>query len=704
MKYYATTASNRIATRSSLWLSCLLLALLAINANAQSLYFDVNGTTAGYGTTANGSYSWDDANWATASGGTTATGNWVSNSFARFLDTNTYTVTVNGDEANAGLVHAPATGTAANQVLTINAAGSGSLAIVPSTTLTVGLPAQGYFCNSHGVLIINAPVTGSGGMNLGLFSGTGEIHLRGNNTYSGGTALSTSSYLIYFNNANSFGTGPICINGTTFAALLSEGGAPITLANNWTNIAVAGTNGVNFASSANTPVICTGSWVLQTNLNLRNNGNSTAPLTLSGPVSGSPTPALTLSANNSGTITLSGANTYTGKTLLGGNGTSGVTLSVGSFNSVSGGQPSSNLGTPTTVADGTIGIGSGALTSTLIYTGSGETTDRVIDLAGTTGGAKLQADGSGALDFTSDFTATGAGAKTLTLQGSNTDDNTVDGAIVDSSAATSVTKTGTGTWLLWGTSTYTGATTISNGTLKVNGSIAASSSVVVNNAGTLQGFGTVPAVTLNSGATIAPGNGVGTISSGNETWNGGAHYAWQINDAVGRPVPSFQGWDNISINGTLDIAATSGNKFNIDIQSLSGSTPGDAANFTNSGSWIIATASGGITGFDPAAFNINTNNLTNPTGGSVFVVGLSEDSQSLLLNLAMPAQNYTATGAGTGTFIGTPSTSYTIQYTDSLSPINWQTLTVVTTDPSGIGSYADPGPLPSQRYYRISTP
>jgi autotransporter-associated beta strand protein len=696
MKNYRSTASKLLATGC-----CTLLALLALNAKAQSLWFDVNGTTAGYGTAAGGSYSWDDPNWATASGGTTATGNWVSNSFARFLGTNSYTVTVNNTESNAGLAQAPATGTAANNILTINATANGSLDVVPSTSLTAGLPAQGFFASSLGVLYINAPITGSGAVSLSRFngSGTAEIHLRGTNTYTGGTALSSSSILVYFNNSSSFGTGPICINGTTFAPVLAEGGVPITLPNNWTNVAVAGTNGINFASSANTPVICTGSWVLQTNLNLRNNGNSTAPLTLSGPISGDPTPALTLSANNSGMITLSGANTYTGKTMLGGNGTSGVTLSVASLNSVTGGTPASNLGAPTTVADGTISIGSGALTSTLIYTGPGETTDRVIDLLGTTGGAVLQADGSGPLVFSSDFTASGAGAKTLTLQGANTGDNTISGAIVNSTGATSVTKTGAGTWVLAGTSSYTGATTISNGTLKVNGNIGTSSGVTVNNNGTLQGTGTVPALTLNSGGTIAPANGVGTIISADETWNGGAHYTWQINDAA---AAAGTGYDTIAINGALNITASSGSMFNIDIQSLSGSTPGNAANFGTTGTWTLATTTGGITGFDASAFNINTNNLSNSIGNGVLAVSLSADNKSLLLNLLTPIQHYTATGAGTGSFTGSPNTSYTIQYTDSLNPINWQTLTVVTTDNTGAGSYTDAGPLPSQRYYRIS--
>jgi autotransporter-associated beta strand protein len=64
---------------------------------------------------------------------------------------------------------------------------------------------------------------------------------------------------------------------------------------------------------------------------LRNNGNSTSPLTLSGVISG--TANVALSANNSGTIIFSGANTYTGTTTVG-VGTTPVTLKLGAANTI----------------------------------------------------------------------------------------------------------------------------------------------------------------------------------------------------------------------------------------------------------------------------------------------------------------------------------------------------------------------------------
>src|SRR6185295_9527821 len=107
-----------------------------------------------------------------------------------------------------------------------------------------------------------------------------------------------------------------------------------------------------------------------------------------------------------------------------------------------GGAASSNLGAPTTVANGMIALGATATSGTLKYTGTGETTDRVIDLAGTTGGGTLDQSGTGLLKFTSAMTASGAGSKTLTLQGSTAGTGEIAGAIVNNSVVntTAVTK------------------------------------------------------------------------------------------------------------------------------------------------------------------------------------------------------------------------------------------------------------------------
>ena len=79
---------------------------------------------------------------------------------------------------------------------------------------------------------------------------------------------------------------------------------------------------------------------------------------------------------------------------------------------------------------------------------------------------------SGIVKFTSDFQATGAGSKTLTLAGTNeSSGNVIAGAIVNNSAAntTALLKSGTGTWSLSGVNLYTGGTTVTQGVLQITG-------------------------------------------------------------------------------------------------------------------------------------------------------------------------------------------------------------------------------------------
>jgi autotransporter-associated beta strand protein len=63
----------------------------------------------------------------------------------------------------------------------------------------------------------------------------------------------------------------------------------------------------------------------------------------------------------------------------------------------------------------------------------------------------------------------GTGARTLTLQGNSTGDNELDLQLVNNgTSALSVTKTGTGIWILGGSfNTYSGTTTVSAGVLRL---------------------------------------------------------------------------------------------------------------------------------------------------------------------------------------------------------------------------------------------
>lgn len=146
----------------------------------------------------------------------------------------------------------------------------------------------------------------------------------------------------------------------------------------------------------------------------------------------------------------------------------GVTLNSGSLTVTSLGMTGQNsaLGT-----NGTIKVGSGTSSLSLIYTGSGETSDKNFDLTGTTGGVTIYSAGAGGLTLTGNITASGLGAKTLTLRSNGSglvNTNILSGKISDSSnGATSLAKNDANTWILAGANAYSGSTTIGNGTLQV---------------------------------------------------------------------------------------------------------------------------------------------------------------------------------------------------------------------------------------------
>ncbi|MFO0815768.1 MAG: autotransporter-associated beta strand repeat-containing protein [Gemmatales bacterium] len=249
----------------------------------------------------------------------------------------------------------------------------------------------------------SASVSGviSGGFSLEKTQ-TGTLTLSGNNTYTGGTSISAGT-LSVSSNSNlggiggglTFNGGTLQVTGTTFTS------TPRTIT--W------GTSGGGFdiASAANTFTV-------------------SQDLTSGG----------SLTKLGTGTLVLSGANTYTGGTFL-----NAGTLSVGS--------------------DGNLGTGTGGLTFN---------------------GGSLRATGT----FTTNRATTLNGNGSFEVTGSNT---LTHSAVI--SGAGGLTKAGTGTLVLSGANTYTGGTTLAG---------AAGSTVVLGNASALGA--STNSLTINAGNTL----------------------------------------------------------------------------------------------------------------------------------------------------------------------------------------------------------
>jgi autotransporter-associated beta strand protein len=221
----------------------------------------------------------------------------------------------------------------------------------------------------------------------------------------------------------------------------------------------------------------------------------------------------------SGFIVLNGLNTFTGPVTVAG-GTGNLV-----FNTIKNvGSGSSALGAPTTQANGIITLGNGNSSGNLIYTGTGDTTDRIINLFGYNTTDTIYADNtSGQLTFTSDLQSTGGNGQTKALRLYGTGTGEFFGAIGDSTSGTatptSLTKDGTGVWTLSGNNTYTGGTTLSVGTLILGNDNALGTGAFQWSANASGGNNSIlqasTAVTISNNMTLHGNGNIGTFSGSN---------------------------------------------------------------------------------------------------------------------------------------------------------------------------------------------
>jgi autotransporter-associated beta strand protein len=182
-----------------------------------------------------------------------------------------------------------------------------------------------------------------------------------------------------------------------------------------------------------------------------------------------------------GTIALLGQNDFTLNVIMNAAGTIAVT-NVGNQASTT-----SNLGAGTKVIfNSTYG---GA--SCVKYLGVGEETDRILEFR--KNGIFDQSGPSGHLKFTSGVNS--SGGLTMTLQGSTAGTGEIAGIIPNSTA---VAKSGSGTWFLSASNTYSGATTVNAGNLILCGTNGYARST--------------SGITLNGGSFVLLNTGISNLS------------------------------------------------------------------------------------------------------------------------------------------------------------------------------------------------
>jgi autotransporter-associated beta strand protein len=416
-------------------------------------------------------------------------------------------------------------------------------------------------------------ITGAGSV---INGGPSTLTLSGNNTYSGGTKLSTGSTLQLGVDAvfhtvgqpssgivsSAIGTGTLTFDGGKLQAQAGVSEREIA-------------NAVQITANGGT--IDSGEGFFRFTGNITDaSGSSGGKLIFE-----------SIAASGIREVVLSGNNTYSGISYI----DSGAVVA----NSTTALSPNSafqvNKGATLTLS---------SFSNTIASLADGVSGGGVVQNAGTST-ATLTI--SGAAGVTTSFSGVlqNGGGELLAIKEESITDEPAGGSVL------AIVKNGPSTQILAGINTYTGTTTINGGVLEVDGSIASSSMTTANANAVLTGVGTVGNTTVASGGTLLPGNGTpGSFLSvtGNLAFQSGALYLVQLSPATS----TFT-----KVSGTATLNGLAGASF----------APGSYV----SKQYTILTAAGGVGG---TFSGLQTLGL--PSG---FSASLSYDAKDAYLNLTL---------------------------------------------------------------------
>nr|QYK34507.1 fibronectin-binding autotransporter adhesin ShdA [Salmonella enterica subsp. enterica] len=364
-------------------------------------------------------------------------------------------------------------------------------------------------------------------------TGTGELTLSGDNSYSGGTTISDGTLIA--DHADSLGSGDIDNSGVL---KVGEGDLENTLSGSG-SLVKTGTGELTLSGdndySGGTTIA--GGTLIADHADSLGTGavaNSGVLQVGEGELENTLSGTGSLVKTGTGELTLSGDNSYSG----------GTTISDGTLIA----DHADSLGTGAIDNSGVLQVGEGELENTLsgsgslVKTGTGELTlsgDNSYSGGTTIIGGTLTADHADSL-------GTGAVANSGVLQvGEGELENTLSGS-------GSLVKTGTGELTLGGDNSYSGATTITDGTL-IAANVNALGSGNIDNSGTLMldanGAFELANVTTHSGATTALAAG-STLDAGQFTQEDGSTLSIDLGAATDDAVITA---DSVALGGTLNV-------------------------------------------------------------------------------------------------------------------------------------------------------
>ena len=609
-------------------------------------------------------------------------------------------VTVNAGTLTAGNVYALGTGSATvttNATLTLGTLAAtnsitvdgGALGITAGgtwgATVTLTAASNTIYANSP-YAVWNGKLTGAGGFTLTGVNTPGLQLANPGNDFAGNVTIASGAYLRLTTNEVMPDTAIVNVasNGNF---RLEGGGLTETVA----GLTGSGTVWVPTSSDNHTLRI----------------GAQNTSCTFDGTI-GSPGQHLTITTVKigNGTLTLTGSNTYTSATLVQG----GVLdLTTGSI--YNGGYRSARVTVQSNalLRLNNLGYGDGLSLGQLTYNTYEAADTPPSDIAPVPANAHLVIDG-GHIDICGGTQANGHGfivtsaggsisvtnpAATVTFNASSGPtqdiylwgalqlDGAGNGTILDKvvTGTGSVVKTGSGTWTLGNTNTFTGGLAVSNGSLHVNGSTGAGD-VLVATGGTLGGTGVVNGL-LTIDGTLAPGTTVGTLTvNSNVTFNPSATFLVELGGSNACDLLNVS--LDVSAAGTLKVALTNGhvpaagNSYtvltaftindNFTSNDLPALDPGLAWSVTNTGYSIVLSVSSNVappsfSGYD--AYSNAFSLASGPTGDA------NGDGWQNLAAYALGFDPTGATHAGLSGGIVSGKLSLTFDVLDSRSDITY---------------------------------